>query len=178
MQALREDLLFYLNNLYPADFMLIMLVAFLFIVFLIFMIIVRNSGILVSLILFFVVIGLPTVAICGEKLIDSVARKRFIIIDSKRLYPFSNTMHVVFTLQNQSKNTFEYCKVEAKLYKRSDANTSKIYKYKNMFYVLRRKSVVYHRPLAPNALLKGTIIFKDFNSSLNKYNIVTSSTCF
>lgn len=177
MQGLRTDLLFYIHHLYPADFMLVMLVAFLFIVFLIFIIIMRDKGWMVGILFFFIIAGLPAIAISGEMLINQVARTRTVTLDSAKIYKFSNSLHVVFSLKNQSRNTFSYCKVLAKLYAKTDANASTWIKYKNMLQVLRRKSVVTKIPIKPKGTYNSKIIFKDFRIKI-PYEIKLDSTCF
>lgn len=174
---LKQELLFLIHHIYPADYMLIMLIAFLFIVLLIFLILTMDSKFMSFLILLFIIIGLPTLGVFGEKVIDSVARKRFVLINSAKIFEFSNSLHVDFTLQNQSKRTFKYCKVMAKIYKNNDANTSKLMQIKNDLQVLRRKSVEIKRAIKPNGLVNASIIFKDFAIKV-PYHINTSSTCF
>lgn len=176
-EELRADLLFLINNIYPADFMLVMLVFFLAIVLLIFLILARDSKFMVFLLLLFIVVGVPAVGIIGEIVIDKVARNRELSKDAANYYEFSKSLNIAFTLKNNSKNTFNFCKVAAKLYAKSDVNASKIIKFKNDIQVLRLKSISLKNELKPQKSVSSRIIFKNFDLKI-PYEIRLSSICF
>lgn len=173
--GLRENLFFYLKHLYPVDFLFALLVAFIFICVLLFVAFLRNSPIIATLLILFNFIFCSCLAVYGYQFIDTKVRQRAVNIVNENFYGSSN-FALDFSISNDSKYNFKYCKVKAKIYDQADANASFITRLKNEYIPIRIKSKTI------NELLKGQskdqrINFENLSPESN-FSVKLQSECF
>ncbi|EAH4690853.1 DUF2393 family protein, partial [Campylobacter jejuni] len=111
MEKLREIVLFYTTHLYLVDYMLILLVFFLFTCVLLLCVFLRHRPIAALFIIAFDIIICFLVYIYGYKLIDNEVRTRKIAITDQKMIQSSNDLIVDFNITNNSKNNFKECKI-------------------------------------------------------------------
>ncbi|EAI3421901.1 DUF2393 domain-containing protein, partial [Campylobacter jejuni] len=116
MEKLREIVLFYTTHLYLVDYMLILLVFFLFTCVLLLCVFLRHRPIAALFIIAFDIIICFLVYIYGYKLIDNEVRTRKTAITDQKMIQSSNDLIVDFNITNNSKNNFKECKITAKIF--------------------------------------------------------------
>lgn len=176
MEKIRELVLFYVKNLYLVDYMLILLVFFLFTCILLLCVFLRHRPFTALLIMALDIVACFMVFIYGYRFIDYEARKRESVVNSQRIIGSSGALVLDFDISNLSKHYFTNCKVTAKLYAQTDTNASFVDKYKNRFIPFRQKSVMV-KDLEQNSSKTQRITFENFNFEGN-YSVRLKSECF
>lgn len=176
MEKLREIVLFYTTHLYLVDYMLILLVFFLFTCVLLLCVFLRHRPIAALFIIAFDIIICFLVYIYGYKLIDNEVRTRKTAITDQKMIQSSNDLIVDFNITNNSKNNFKECKITAKIFADKIPNDNIIEEYKKKFIPFRQKSKEI-KDLKKNATQFQRIAFENFNYE-NNYTIRLVSECF
>lgn len=114
MEKLREIVLFYTTHLYLVDYMLILLVFFLFTCVLLLCVFLRHRPIAALFIIAFDIIICFLVYIYGYKLIDNEVRTRKIAITDQKMIQSSNDLIVDFNITNNSKIILKNVKLQLK----------------------------------------------------------------
>lgn len=176
MEKLREIMLFYTTHLYLVDYMLILLVFFLFTCVLLLCVFLRHRPIVALFIIAFDIVICFLVYIYGYKLIDSEVRARKTAITDQKIIQSSNTLIVDFNITNASKKNFKICKITAKIFADKLPNDNIIEEYKKKFIPFRKKSREI-QDLKKNATQFQRISFENFNYE-NNYTTRLISECF
>ncbi|HDZ5035892.1 TPA: DUF2393 domain-containing protein [Campylobacter jejuni] len=176
MEKLREIVLFYTTHLYLVDYMLILLVFFLFTCVLLLCVFLRHRPIVALFIIAFDIVICFLVYIYGYKLIDSEVRARKTAITDQKIIQSSNTLIVDFNITNASKKNFKICKITAKIFADKLPNDNIIEEYKKKFIPFRKKGREI-QDLKKNATQFQRISFENFNYE-NNYTTRLISECF
>lgn len=176
MEKLREIVLFYTTHLYLVDYMLILLVFFLFTCVLLLCVFLRHRPIVALFIIAFDIVICFLVYIYGYKLIDSEVRARKTAITEQKIIQSSNTLIVDFNITNTSKKNFKRCKITAKIFADKLPNDNIIEEYKKKFIPFRQKSREI-QDLKKNTTQFQRISFENFNYE-NNYTTRLISECF
>lgn len=176
MEKLKEIVYFYTTHLYLVDYMLILLVFFLFTCVLLLCVFLRHKPTIALFIIAFNMIICFLVYIYGHKLIDEEVRARKTAIIDQKIIQSSGALIVDFNISNNSKNNFKICKITAKIFKDKLANDNFIEEYKNKFIPFRQKSREI-LDLKKNTTQFQRISFENFTYE-NNYTIRLNSECF
>ncbi|HDZ5065146.1 TPA: DUF2393 domain-containing protein [Campylobacter jejuni] len=176
MEKLREIVLFYTTHLYLVDYMLILLVFFLFTCVLLLCVFLSHRPIVALFIIAFDIVICFLVYIYGYKLIDSEVRARKTAITDQKIIQSSNTLIVDFSITNASKKNFKICKITAKIFADKLPNDNIIEEYKKKFIPFRKKSREI-QDLKKNTTQFQRIAFENFNYE-NNYTTRLISECF
>ncbi|XGQ69612.1 DUF2393 family protein [Campylobacter hepaticus] len=175
MEKLKEILLFYTTHLYLVDYMLILLVFFLFTCVLLLCVFLRHKPILALFIIAFNIITCFVVYTYGYKFIDHKVRSRQIAVMDEKIIQSSNALIVDFNITNTSKNNFQTCKITAKIFSNILANDDIIQKYKKQFIPFRQKSKEI-KDLKKNSTQLQRIAFENFDDI--NHTVHLNSECF
>lgn len=140
MGSLRETVLFYTSHLYLVDYMLILLVFFLFTCILLLCVFLRHRPVIALFVIALDIIACFFIYIYGYKFIDGEVRSRQTALVDKKKVESLNALIVDFNITNTSKRNFKNCKVLAKIYKNPNSNDNILNRYKNRFIPYRQKS--------------------------------------
>ncbi|MBM0636727.1 DUF2393 domain-containing protein [Campylobacter sp. VicNov18] len=176
MEKLREILLFYTTYLYLVDYMLILLVFFLFTCVLLLCVFLRHKPKIALFIIAFDIIICFLIYIYAYEFIDDKARSRKTTITDQKIIQSSNALIVDFSITNTSKNNFKECKITAKIFGDKMPNDSILEGYKKNFLPLRQKSQKI-KDLKKNTTQFQRISFENFNYE-NNYTLRLNSECF
>ncbi|TKX32521.1 DUF2393 family protein [Campylobacter aviculae] len=176
MEKIKEIVLFYATHLYLVDYMLILLVFFLFVCVTLLCVFLRHRPVIALFIIAINLILCFVIYIFGYKLIDYEVRNRKIAIIEQRIIKTSGDLIVDFNITNTSKNNFKECKITAKVFKSILPQDNIINKYKNQLIPFRIKSQKL-KDLKKNTTQFQRIAFENFDYD-NNYTIGLSSECF
>uniref|UniRef100_UPI0036732FE5 DUF2393 family protein n=1 Tax=Campylobacter coli TaxID=195 RepID=UPI0036732FE5 len=176
MEKLRQIVLFYTTHLYLVDYMLILLVFFLFTCILLLCVFLRRRPVVALFIIAINIVICFLVYIYGYKFIDQEVRSRKTVITDQKILRSLNALVINFNITNTSKNNFKKCKITAKIFADELSNDNILEKYKKKFLPLRQKSKSIIN-LDKNTTQFQRISFENFNYD-NNYTIRLNSECF
>lgn len=176
MENLRQLVLFYVNHLYLVDYMLILLVFFLFTCVCLLCVFLRDKPVMALTIIAFNIILCFFVFLYGYKFIDYQVRSRHSAISGQRKIHNPQALIVDFNITNTSKHNFEICKVTAKIYKDKLPQDNLLTEIKDKFIPYRKKSKEL-KNLNKNTTQFQRIAFENFTYE-NNYTIRMKSECF
>lgn len=176
MQSLKESLLFYTKYLYLVDYMLILLVFFLFTFVLLLVVFLRDKPLIGLFIIAIDIIASFFIFIYGYDFIDNKVRTRQTNILNQRVINSTNSLSVDFNITNNSNKNFKICKVLAKIYKDPNSNENIIFQYKDKLMPIRQKSITL-KNLKKQATQIQRISFENFTME-NNYTVKLKSECF
>lgn len=176
MEKLREIVLYYTTHLYLVDYMLILLVFFLFTCVLLLCVFLRHRPVIALFIIGVDIVLCFLVYVYGYKLIDKEARSRQTSIIEHKMIQSTQALMIDFNITNTSKHNFKECKVIAKIFTDALPDDGFLEKYKKKFLPLRQKSKDL-KELKKNTSQFQRISFENFNYD-NNYTIRLNSECF
>ncbi|MCX2683083.1 DUF2393 family protein [Campylobacter sp. MIT 21-1685] len=176
MESLKKLVLFYINHLYLVDYMLILLVFFLFTCICFLCVFLRHRTIIALIIMALNIVLCFFVFLYGYKFIDYQVRSRHTTISEQKKMHNSQALIIDFTIANTSKHNFKTCKVTAKIYKDKLPQDTFLTEMKHRFIPYRVKSTVL-KDLNKSMTQFQRIAFDNFIYE-NNYTLRMKSECF
>lgn len=174
MDELRQSLKFYIEHFSWIDWVSYLWVFLLFLFLLFVSIYVIGRSKILGVLLLFFSLGCVGAGMFGVNyFLDSKFRSRSIELISQKQLTYTDALVVSFDIQNQSKKSFDYCRVRLKFHYFSKNE------YKNLLNSFKpfNQKIVAVEGLLPNEIRRVNAVVDGFRAS-KEYNLTTSSECF